>query len=65
MKDYRISILCLILGFWNFMAFNIAGSHLLPDGTLQEPFFLIPIGFGFLFASLLSALYIRFILHRH
>lgn len=31
------------------------GSHLAPDGTLIEPFFLLPIGFLFLFVGIVAS----------
>lgn len=42
-----ITIIC-------FAAFNIIGSEVLADGTLKEPFFLIPIGFLFALFAILS-----------
>ncbi|WP_045520130.1 DUF3955 domain-containing protein [Neobacillus niacini] len=42
--------LFILAGIGCLVSFNIIGSKVLPDGTLSEPFFLIPMGFliGFL-----------------
>ena len=37
-----------------FISFNIIGSEVLPDGTLVEPFALIPIGYVFLLVFIIS-----------
>lgn len=43
-----------ILGICCFIAFNIIGSEVAPDGTLVEPFFLIPIAYLFFFIGIVS-----------
>lgn len=40
-----------------FVSFNIIGSEVLPDGTLVEPFALIPIGFIFLLMFIISLIW--------
>ena len=42
-----------ILGICCFIAFNMIGSKVEADGTLVEPFFLIPIGYIFFFIGIL------------
>lgn len=37
------------------IAFNVIGSDILPDGTLVEPFYLIPLMYLFLLISIISA----------
>ncbi|MCM0647230.1 DUF3955 domain-containing protein [Clostridium swellfunianum] len=37
-----------------FIAFNVIGSKVLPDGTLVEPFGLIPIGYIFVLVFIIS-----------
>ncbi len=52
MKKFRLMIVILFsLGISCFLIFNIIGSHVEPDGTLVEPFFLVPIGFLFIFSG--------------
>ncbi|WP_242842759.1 DUF3955 domain-containing protein [Terrisporobacter othiniensis] len=41
------------------MSFNLIGSEVLEDGTLQEPFFLIPIAYLFLIISIISAIVVK------
>ena len=45
MKKYLFTITIFILGVVCFASYNIIGSEIAPDGTLIEPFGLIPIGF--------------------
>ncbi|CAM3824957.1 DUF3955 domain-containing protein [Mesobacillus zeae] len=44
---FIISAVCLI-------AYNMIGSEVAPDGTLNEPFFLIPIAWLAFFAGIVS-----------
>jgi len=46
-----LSMLCIT-------AYAMIGSSVAPDGTLQEPFFLIPIGYLFFFIGSISLLYV-------
>lgn len=48
MKKYLISIVPLGIGILCFILAGVIGSEVLADGTLKEPFFLIPIGYLFL-----------------
>lgn len=43
MKKYALNLIPFVIGLGCFIAFNIIGSKVLPNGTLDEPFFLIPI----------------------
>lgn len=45
MKKYLFTMIPFILGIICFVSYNIIGSEIAPDGTLIEPFGLIPIGF--------------------
>ncbi|MGK4114988.1 DUF3955 domain-containing protein [Lysinibacillus capsici] len=49
MKKYIFALMPIILGVLSFLIFMVKGSNVAPDGTLEEPFFLIPIGFLLLF----------------
>jgi len=37
-----------------FIAYNVIGAKVLPDGTLVEPFALIPIGYIFVLVFIIS-----------
>ncbi len=54
MKKYLTSIIFIILSIGCFTSYAIIGSHILEDGTLVEPFALIPIGFLFFLLGNLS-----------
>lgn len=56
MKKYLFTIIPFILGVSCFVAFNIIGSEVAPDGTLVEPFYLIPTGFLLISISLITSL---------
>ncbi len=58
MKKYIIPVVCLLIGIGCAIAFNVIGSEVMPDGRLVEPFGLIPIGYLFLFLSIVSAVVI-------
>lgn len=47
MKKYIFALMPIILGVLSFLIFMVKGSNVAPDGTLEEPFFLIPLGFLF------------------
>ncbi|WP_291569333.1 DUF3955 domain-containing protein [Clostridium sp. UBA4548] len=48
-----------------FVSFNIIGSEVLPDGTLVEPFALIPIGYIFLLMFIISSIWNFVISKKH
>lgn len=54
MKKYIVSIVSFIMALGCSLSYNVIGSEVLADGTLKEPFFLIPIGFVFLFIGIIS-----------
>ena len=56
MKKYLISAILVLIGIACFISYNIIGSEIAADGTLIEPFFLIPIGFLAIFLSIASSL---------
>ncbi|WP_336634857.1 DUF3955 domain-containing protein [Lysinibacillus fusiformis] len=49
MKKYIFASMPILLGVLSFLIFMVKGSNVAPDGTLEEPFFLIPIGFLLIF----------------
>ena len=50
MKKYAIT--CAFLGIVCFVSYYIIGARVLEDGTLDEPFALLPIGFFFVFFAI-------------
>ena len=55
-KEMTSSLIPFILSFGCIAAFNVIGSEVAPDGTLVEPFFLIPIAWLFFFIGILCLL---------
>ena len=51
---YKITITFLVLGILCFLSFGLIGSEVDENGFLIEPFFLIPIGWLFLFLGFFS-----------
>ncbi|WP_097026966.1 DUF3955 domain-containing protein [Clostridium peptidivorans] len=58
MKKYIVSLISLIISFGCIVAYNIIGSKVAEDGTLIEPFFLIPIAWLFVAIAVLSGVII-------
>lgn len=48
-----------------FIAYNVIGAKVLPDGTLVEPFALIPIGFIFILVFIISLICNFIFLKKH
>ncbi|WP_431026988.1 DUF3955 domain-containing protein [Lysinibacillus sp. LZ02] len=61
MKKYLIASTPIFLGVLCFIAYTMIGSSVAPDGTLEEPFFLIPIGFFFFFLGVMSLIFMLLI----
>jgi uncharacterized membrane protein len=53
-KKYLLSSTPIVLGFLCFIIKSIIGSEVAPDGTLIEPFFLIPVGYLFIIGGIIS-----------
>lgn len=60
MKKYIINLIPFILGIGCLGSFSIIGSKVLEDGTLSEPFFLIPTAYLLFFIGIIG-LTVRFI----
>lgn len=56
MKKYILSLISFLIGVGCFVGYSIIGSEVAADGTLVEPFFLIPIGYLFIFVGIVGAL---------
>ncbi|MBU5590222.1 DUF3955 domain-containing protein [Clostridium sp. MSJ-4] len=59
MKKYTFSLISLIISFGCIAAYGIIGSKVAPDGTLIEPFFLIPMFWLFALIAAISALIVK------
>ncbi|SMG21693.1 DUF3955 domain-containing protein [Paenibacillus aquistagni] len=57
-KKYMFATLPILLGVLCFIIFSFIGSYVAEDGTLVEPFFLVPIGYLLFFAGIISLLII-------
>lgn len=60
MKKYLLPLISFIISISCIVAYNIIGAKIAPDGTLIEPFFLIPIGWLFIIIGIVSVLIISF-----
>lgn len=58
MKKYILSLISFIISFGCIVAYNIIGSKVAEDGTLIEPFFLIPMAWLFVAIAVLSGVVI-------
>lgn len=65
MKKYLIAFIPVIAGILCWVAFLVIGSEVAPDGTLLEPFFLIPIGYLLFACGVIIAVAIKVISHFH
>ncbi|WP_397469521.1 DUF3955 domain-containing protein [Psychrobacillus sp.] len=51
MKKHILAVTSVIIGLLCLIISNIIGAKVEPDGTLTEPFFLLPIGYLFIFSG--------------
>ncbi|WP_242274161.1 DUF3955 domain-containing protein [Bacillus cereus group sp. BfR-BA-01310] len=54
MKKYILALILFILGVGCLVSFNTIGSKVTPDGTLVEPFYLLPIGYSLIATGIIS-----------
>ncbi len=57
-KKYLLASSPILLGVLCIIMFNIIGSEVKPDGTLVEPFFLIPLAYLFVFTGIIAILFV-------
>ncbi|SCC63733.1 Uncharacterized protein BW664_05234 [Bacillus mycoides] len=57
-KKYLLASSPIFLGVLCILMFNIIGSEVKPDGTLVEPFFLIPLAYLFVFTGIIVILFV-------
>lgn len=55
MKKYAFSLISCVMSAGCAIAYGIIGSKVAPDGTLVEPFFLIPMAWLFMAVAAISA----------
>ncbi len=57
-KKYLLASSPIFLGVLCIIMFNIIGSEVKPDGTLVEPFYLIPLAYLFAFSGIIAILFV-------
>ncbi|MBE7106659.1 DUF3955 domain-containing protein [Bacillus cereus] len=61
-KIYLLAFISILLGTICMVSYFMMGSSLAPDGTLTEPFFLIPLSILFVFSGIVALLLAAIIL---
>lgn len=56
MRKYLISILTFVSGSICLILFKLIGSRVSAEGTLVEPFFLVPVGYVFIAIAVVAAI---------
>lgn len=56
MKKNILILIPFILGLGCFICYNLIGSEIAPDGTLIEPFFLIPMSYLFMLIGIIASI---------
>ncbi|WP_346887657.1 DUF3955 domain-containing protein [Clostridium sp. UBA1056] len=56
MKKYLVSLISIFISIICIISYNIIGSEVLADGTLVEPFFLIPLGWLFFAIGIIAGI---------
>ena len=60
-NKYFLASIPIFLGVACLIIFSFIGSEVAPDGTLIEPFFLIPISYLLFFSGIISLLFVAII----
>ncbi|MCT4563631.1 MAG: DUF3955 domain-containing protein [Maledivibacter sp.] len=60
MKKYLLTLISFIVGFCCLTTYNIIGAKVAPDGTLLEPFYLIPLSYIFIFLGIIFGIFSLF-----
>lgn len=63
MKKYLLSIISFLISIVCILSYNVIGSSVAPDGTLIEPFYLIPMSWLFLIIGLASLIIVFVVSH--
>jgi len=59
-KSFLLAVISLLLGLGCWVAYAIIGSEVAENGTLVEPFFLIPLGYLFIAFGLVVGIVLLF-----
>lgn len=57
-KKYLLASTPILLGIICLIISSVIGSEIKPDGTLVEPFFLIPLSYVFFFSGLIGIIFV-------
>lgn len=60
-KKYLLASTPIFLGVICMISYFMIGSRVEPDGTLVEPFFLIPFSYLFVFSGIIALLFVAII----
>jgi len=60
-KKYLLASTPIFLGVVCLIIYSLIGSSVAPDGTLEEPFFLILLSYLFVFVGIISVLFVAII----
>ncbi|WP_248737594.1 DUF3955 domain-containing protein [Neobacillus rhizosphaerae] len=60
-KKYLLASTPIFLGVICMISYFMIGSRVEPDGTLVEPFFLIPLSYLFVFSGIIALLFVAII----
>ena len=55
-KRYLIAIIPFVLGIGCFITYNVIGAEITADGTLVEPFVLLPLGWGLIVVGIVCSI---------
>ena len=57
-NKYLLAATPIVLGVLCLIIYSMMGSSVAPDGTLAEPFFLLPLSYLFVFSGVISVLFV-------
>ncbi|CRK85178.1 DUF3955 domain-containing protein [Neobacillus massiliamazoniensis] len=60
-NKYLLASTPILLGVVCLIIYSMIGSKVAPDGTLEEPFFLIPLSYLFVLIGIISILFVAVI----
>jgi hypothetical protein len=59
MKKYTFAIVLFLLGAGLLITFRLIGAEVAQDGTLIEPFWMVPLGYLLITIAVISAIVIK------
>ncbi|MBM7713972.1 DUF3955 domain-containing protein [Siminovitchia sp. FSL H7-0308] len=60
-KRFLLALLPIVAGVICLISYEVIGAEVEADGTLKEPFFLIPISFLLLFSGIAALLFVTIV----